>query len=339
MAGAGVADEIEDRIGLDRRLRRRADRAENAVDDPAVLHVGRQQAERRLGRAPSRRSCFELGDRRPLAGRQEQIFLVVDRLDAHALQRLVVEIGDARIEFELLDAALDLLRGQRQHRHGDVRDSARRTAPVRCETIGSAVGITPSRSRPVSPLSISSIARAQVLGLGEDAMGVLERELALRGQADETMAALDERRAELLLELPDRRGKRRLRDMTRLRRPAEMLFARQRHEICQLSQHHARSLAQASAPRAIADSARPIDCGALARQALTASAPQRNAIDSNRQPAKTAWACRVAHPGRRSGHASLIAAAGARLWPEARQARAVADRRAVPARRPPTARR
>ena len=69
-------------------------------------------------------------------------------------------------------------------------------------------------------------------------MGVLQRELALRRQADEAMAALDDRRAEILLELADRRRERRLRDVTGFRRPAEMLFARQRDEIFELPQHH-----------------------------------------------------------------------------------------------------
>ena len=54
LARAHVRDEIEDRIGLDRRDRRRSDRAKNAVDDPPVLHIGRQQAQRRTRRfAPS----------------------------------------------------------------------------------------------------------------------------------------------------------------------------------------------------------------------------------------------------------------------------------------------
>ena len=44
-----------------------------------------------------------------------------------------------------------------------------------------------------------------ILGFGEYALGVFEHELALRRQADESVAALDDRRAEILLELPNRR--------------------------------------------------------------------------------------------------------------------------------------
>ena len=98
--------------------------------------------------------------------------------------------------------------------------------------------MTPSRSRPRNALVDLLDAAAQVLGLGEHALGVLERELALRRQADEAMAALDDRRAKLLLELADRRRQRRLGDVAGLRRAAEMLFARQRDEIFELPEHH-----------------------------------------------------------------------------------------------------
>ena len=109
---------------------------------------------------------------------------------------------------------------------------------VSCETIGSAVGIAPSRSRPERPLSQLLDVAAHDLGFGEDAMGMLQRELALPRQADEAMAALDDRRAEILLELANRRRKRGLRHMACFRGAAEMLFARQRHQIFQLPQHH-----------------------------------------------------------------------------------------------------
>src|ERR1700677_5390923 len=80
---------------------------------------------------------------------------------------------------------------------------------------------------------------AQIFGLGENAMRVIQSEPALWRQADKTMAALDDRRAEVLLELPDRRRKRRLRDVTGFRRPAEMLFSSPRDEIFELPQKHA----------------------------------------------------------------------------------------------------
>ena len=54
-------------------------------------------------------TCVRLGER---AGgrRQEEIFLDVDRLRPHMLDRFGVEIGEAGVELEILDAALDFLR-------------------------------------------------------------------------------------------------------------------------------------------------------------------------------------------------------------------------------------
>ncbi len=82
---------------------------------------------------------------------------------------------------------------------------------------------------------------AQVLRLGENAVSVVENEPSLRRQADEVMAALDDRRAETLFELPDRRRKRRLRHMAGLRGLAEMLLAGERNQIFELLQHHSAS--------------------------------------------------------------------------------------------------
>ena len=77
--------------------------------------------------------------------------------------------------------------------------------PVSCDTIGSAVGIAPIRSRPLSPSVDLVEAAPQVLGFRQDAVGVLENEPALRGQADKPVATLDDRRPEIVLEQPYRR--------------------------------------------------------------------------------------------------------------------------------------
>ena len=89
-------------------------------------------------------------------------------------------------------------------------------------------------------------AAPQILRLRENAMRVLDRHPALGRQPDKAMAALDNRRPEILFEEADRRRKRGLRDMAGLGGAAEVLFSRQRHKIFELTQHHAR------APRLIA---------------------------------------------------------------------------------------
>ena len=88
-------------------------------------------------------------------------------------------------------------------------------------------------------------AAAQVLDFGEHAVGVFERQLALRRQAEIAVAALDDRRAEFLFELADRRREGGLRHMARFRRAAEVALAGERHEIFELSEHHVANLAVA----------------------------------------------------------------------------------------------
>ena len=62
-------------------------------------------------------------------------------------------------------------------------------------------------------------------------MGVFEDGAALLGQAMEFLPALDDRGAEIRLELADRRRQRRLRHVAGERRAAKMLFAGQRDKI------------------------------------------------------------------------------------------------------------
>jgi len=68
--------------------------------------------------------------------------------------------------------------------------------------------------------------------------GPRENALAFGRKSDETMRALDDHHVEFLLEMSDCAGKRRLRNMTRLGRAAEVSFARECHEIFKLSDEH-----------------------------------------------------------------------------------------------------
>ena len=77
-ADAGMGAQVEDRVGFDRWPRCRADRAEDAIDDAPVLHVGGQQAELLLrGFRPG--NGFASAER-PVLARQQQIGFLVDRL-------------------------------------------------------------------------------------------------------------------------------------------------------------------------------------------------------------------------------------------------------------------
>ena len=56
----------------------------------------------------------------------------------------------------------------------------------------------------------------------------------------EALSPFDNRYAEFLFELANAAGQRRLRDVTRLRLAREVLFARQRNEVLELTDVHER---------------------------------------------------------------------------------------------------
>jgi len=80
----------------------------------------------------------------------------------------------------------------------------------------------------------------QPVEIGDDAMRPVQHPFAFRGQADELMAALDHRQAQLPLQFLDAGGKCRLRDIAGRRRPGEMLFPCQSHQIRKLTDEHRR---------------------------------------------------------------------------------------------------
>jgi len=83
-------------------------------------------------------------------------------------------------------------------------------------------------------------AAAQDVGFGQDAMRVIEHEAALIGEAVEFMAALDDRRAEILFKLADRRRSVGCETWQAAAARPEVFFARQSDEIFELTQYHRR---------------------------------------------------------------------------------------------------
>ncbi len=63
-------------------------------------------------------------------------------------------------------------------------------------------------------------------------------DLAVGGEPAEAVAALDDRRAEVVLELAQRRRERRLGDAATLRRTCEVPFGRERGEVLELPDQH-----------------------------------------------------------------------------------------------------
>jgi len=62
---------------------------------------------------------------RAVRGREEEIALPVERDGPHAGERLVIEIGNPDVEGEIVEAPLDLDRGERPDGNRDVRMLAR----------------------------------------------------------------------------------------------------------------------------------------------------------------------------------------------------------------------
>ena len=75
-------------------------RRRTAVNDTAALHIARKQAERRVtGLRP--RDAIRAA-KRSVGGRQQQIFLAINRNRAHFSDRLVAQVSNASIDFALL---------------------------------------------------------------------------------------------------------------------------------------------------------------------------------------------------------------------------------------------
>ncbi len=229
-----MGEQHDHRIGFERRLRVAARRPQQAVDDPPVLHVGREQAQRHF--------CdLRPGDGLPVAQRrvrrdQQLIALVIERHRIDAPERLVVEIGHAGVDLEIFQERQDLDRGARQDRETDVGMAGpvgrgqRRHHGQRGRDGGDA---QPSHQA----LLEGGHLLAQRAAVADDPARPVERALALLGEADEARAALHQEHPERRLQLLDAGRQGRLRHPAGLRRVAEMPLARQRHQVFELVDH------------------------------------------------------------------------------------------------------
>ncbi len=118
--------------------------------------------------------------------------------------RFGVQIGEAGIEFEILDPAIDFLTV-----HG--KDGDRNARKTLVEWTGELRNDRQrGRNRPDPEAAGEALVDlvefvAQILDFGENPMGVIKGHLSLGRQADIAMAALDDRRPEIVFEQPDRR--------------------------------------------------------------------------------------------------------------------------------------
>ena len=213
----GIED--QQRIRRQRRRRLRADREQRAVDDAAVLHVRRQQAQRHL-------ADFLPGDLLAIAEhgvgrRQQAIALVVERNGANLADRLVLDIGQPGIDLEIFQQAQHVGRGagldpethvgmaraerRRQRRHHAEHGRDRGDPDLAGELVLEAVDLLPHRA-----------------GVADDPPRPVERAFALGRKALKAGAALHQHDAEDFLELLEAGRHGRLGDAAGFRRPSEM---------------------------------------------------------------------------------------------------------------------
>ena len=217
--GLDVGIEHQQRVRRQRRHRLGADRRQRAVDDAAVLHVRRQQAQRHLADfLPGH--LLAIAEHR-IGRRQQAIALVVERNGANLADRLVLDIGQPGIDLEIFQqpqhvgrgAGLDLkahvgiarAERRRQLRHHAEHGRDRRDPDLAGELVLEAVDLLPHRA-----------------GVADDPPRPVERAFALRRKALKARAALHQHDAENFLELLEAGRHGRLGDAAGLRGPSEM---------------------------------------------------------------------------------------------------------------------
>jgi hypothetical protein len=169
----------------------------------------------------------------------EVVLLAIERHRLHAPQGLVVEIGEACIDLQILELAqhldgiprpdreadIGVLRpvGRRQHRHHGQRRGDRGDTDV--------AGKTPLQG--VDLLMHGA-------GVADDAPGPVEHPLALRREALEPRSALHQEHAEGFLELLDAGGEGGLADAAGLGGVSEVALAGERDDEFELFDHAGR---------------------------------------------------------------------------------------------------
>ncbi len=176
---------------------------EGPVNDTPVLHIGGEQAERLLrGGKPG-----ELGlIRQRMSFRNEEaVVLHIERGLQQALDRLVVEIGDAGIDGVIMQCTEDFLRGLGEHGEFDARMIPLHGAGEKRD-LGKGRG-DDAEHQPADEFALPGADRPQFLlerlPVVQDEMGPFQHPVAFRGEADVTLAALDDGNPELLFELAD----------------------------------------------------------------------------------------------------------------------------------------
>ncbi len=152
-------------------------------------------------------------------------------------QRLVVEVGDAGMQLEIVEAALDVDRAAREQLHAQA-GLAGEQGRGQLGHHGQGGGDDADGDPPAQRLAGTHQLLLERVAVGQDPLRPGQHPLALLGQALEPVAALDHEHAQILLEMPQARRKRRLRHAARLGRAGEMPLAGEGHEVAELPDVH-----------------------------------------------------------------------------------------------------
>ena len=152
-------------------------------------------------------------------------------------ERLIVEIGDADIDIEIIDRPLDLLRCLGQHRQADI-GMLGMEGGGETRNHGERGGDRTDPQMPAQPPAHLADLLLQPVAIGEDALGPFHHAKSLGREALEAPAALHDGHGKLGLELLDRRGESRLGDAASGCGAAEMAFPGQCPKIDQLAKKH-----------------------------------------------------------------------------------------------------
>ena len=229
--------QMQDRLRLDLWIGRRTGRRKRLVDAAALVRRGQQHGERQLG-------CLLPSDRshavEPLVvGHQQTQPLGEDRHHVAAAEVGIVEIGDRRIQREIVEAGLHRFRAREMHvdvhagmahaHHFQNHRQDRRHRRHRAE---------PQVALEVVLHGVDLVAHR--LAMGDDQPRHLGDPLALGGEPVKPLpaSAQEDRHAQFEFELLDPRRQARLGHVTTLRGPAKMFFLGDRNEVFELAQEH-----------------------------------------------------------------------------------------------------
>jgi hypothetical protein len=181
-------------------------------------------------------------------GGEEGVALLVDRRCGDPAERLVVEVGDAGVDLVRFQLHADLQRGERADLQVDARVAAQQRLGDPLD--GGQRGRDHPQAQAAAELTGEPCRFArETLDAGQRLLGPDQQALALRRQVVVALAALDQLDAELALELADRDRERRLGDVAGLRRAPEVPLARERVQVLELAQEHARHYPPRRPPR------------------------------------------------------------------------------------------